>query len=138
MEGNMENRGLNENKSEGKIKILVVDDEEIICDLYKGFFGKLVPDWELIAKETIHDGLNYGLENVEELHALFLDGYLQPGFGWQIAEVLRKEGYKGLIFCVAGQSFDASVPVDKQYLYDGFFKKPIDFLDMVNELKKKF
>jgi DNA-binding NtrC family response regulator len=120
-----------------KKSILAVDDEWQIINVLKDYFEMFVPEWSVTTFLTLKDGLKHALEHKEELDAVLLDGNLFPGFGWEIAEALGAD-YKGVIFCLAGQSFEESVPEEKRNLYSGFFCKPVDYEALIRELKEKF
>jgi DNA-binding NtrC family response regulator len=121
------------------MKILLIDDDKLITGLFVAVLeDKFSSKYEIVAKERFSEGMEYALEHKEEISAVLLDGQIENGFGWQIAEALRLAGYQGIIFSVAGHALSEAVPASKRWPFNAWFQKPVPIDKLTGTLQDEW
>ena len=111
-------------------KVLVVDDEELICDLCQSLFED-----EGIEVKTASNGKDaIELVKSEEFHFILSDIRMPKGDGVQFKKELNKIGNQTPFLFMTGFS-DLSVEQAKELGAIGILKKPFDFDELQEVIK---
>jgi DNA-binding response OmpR family regulator len=116
-------------------KILVVDDDTGVTKLIEASLNLMMPGFEVDLVNHFDVGMEIArTAKIHDYIVVLLDGQINTGHGYDIAEVLRVNGYKGIIFSIAGRAFCDAVPQEKRWLYNGSYQKPVPFHELAGEL----
>jgi len=107
-----------------KKKILVVDDEETIRDLYRQAFE--IKGYTVFTAESAEKALE--ILKQEEFKVMFLDLMLPGMDGLELCREIRKRKIRARIFAVTGHPSVFEVADCRQAGFDGYFTKPISLL----------
>nr|WP_305790379.1 response regulator transcription factor [Calderihabitans maritimus] len=111
-------------------KIMVVDDDENICELVRLYLTK--ENFEVV---VVHDGLT-ALEKIEEeVPSLVILDIMMPGMdGWEVCREIRKMSNLPIIMLSAkGESFDKILGLELGS--DDYVVKPFDPKELVARVK---
>lgn len=116
-------------------KILVIDDDKGVAMVLKEMLESVMPDFQV----DVILRFSLGMEKAKSAEicgysAVLLDGQIDAGHGYDIAEALRANSYKGIIFSIAGRALCDAVPEKKRWLYNGSYQKPVPFHELAGEL----
>jgi DNA-binding NarL/FixJ family response regulator len=116
--------------------ILILEDEELVADVLQSFLEATIPspDIKIVIKPTCQEAIEYGLANLADIKAAYLDGNLPDGHGSEVARKLYDAGYRGPIFSISGQPFEDSVPPPERPLYRKYYQKPIHLGTLSHDL----
>lgn len=121
-----------EEKSEKVLKILIVDDDRIICHLHQNQIKKNRLNCETV---FLHDGekaMKY-LEKKDRFNndfLILLDLNMPVMNGWEFLEKLKERDFRNKIFIVIITSSTIKADLFKAMAYDrviNFFEKPLSF-----------
>lgn len=129
--------------------ILIVEDQPDLADLAKLFIDTAFSpeEYEVVVLDSLAATEEYleVIENYSKIALAFLDGQLEgEKLSYPIAAELRyprkswKSGFAGLIFLMTGKDFNEVVPLKSRGLYNGFYKKPLDWRSITVELIGKW
>lgn len=124
-------------------KILIVDDEDLICDMIGEAFAK--KGYKVSRAATAEEGLH--ILTREDIPVIFLDLNLPGMNGVELCRHIREKGSKAVIYAVTGYSSLFGVAECKQVGFNDFFTKPVklevlfkaaqDAFDNMNQFNKK-
>jgi CheY-like chemotaxis protein len=104
------------------MKVLVIDDEPLIRDIYAEFLALLGHEADLVV--DVHEGL----ARFDPLvHQVVITDFLMPGLtGLEIAEAIREAGHTTPIVLISGS---AAEPDERRAAEAGlrFLRKPVSF-----------
>ncbi|HNZ11736.1 MAG TPA: response regulator [Smithellaceae bacterium] len=111
-----------------KGKILIIDDETSVRELFTGVFTD--EDYEVIATE---DG-NLALEILEQdnIDVIFLDLKLFGMNGIDLCRQIREMKPMSMIFAITGWASLFEIEECRQAGFDDYFEKPLD-MDMLTD-----
>ena len=122
-----------------KQKILLVDDDTGVSDIFVAIFDSgAFPGYEIVVQKKFEEGMGFALDHKGDFCAVLLDGQIEAGQGWQIAEALRLAGYQGIIFSVAGRALCDAVPANKRWAFNGWFQKPVPIRELIGKLQDEW
>ena len=111
------------------MKVLVIDDEPLIRDIYAEFLALLGHEAELVV--DVHEGL----ARFDPLvHQVVITDFLMPGLtGLEIAEAIRRAGHTTPIVLISGS---AEEPDERRAAEVGlrFLRKPVSFAQFKGSL----
>jgi len=105
----------------GEKKILIVDDEESIRDLFKQFFSN--EGYTVTAVETGEEALEL-LKNTN-IQVMFLDLNLPGMNGVELCEKIRMDKPIAVIYAVTGYPSVFELLSCREAGFDDYFKKPV-------------
>ncbi|MFC1814263.1 response regulator [Thermodesulfobacteriota bacterium] len=117
-------------------KILVVDDEEIIRDMFEHAFSQF--GYEVRTAENAEEAMN--VLRKESIMVMFLDLKLPGMSGVDLCKQIRKENQVGIIYAMTGHADLFGLLEWRGAGFDDFFAKPISIemlLEAVQEAFKK-
>ena len=104
------------------MRVLVIDDESLIRDIYAEFLALLGHEADLVV--DVHEGL----ARFDPLvHQIVITDFLMPGLtGLEIAEAIRRAGHTTPILMISGS---AAEPDERRAAETGlcFLRKPVSF-----------
>ena len=109
-----------------KGKILIIDDETSVRELFTGVFTD--EDYEVIATEDV----NLALEILEQdnIDVIFLDLKLFGMNGIDLCRQIREMKPMSMIFAITGWASLFEIEECRQAGFDDYFEKPLD-MDML-------
>ena len=106
-----------------KKKILIVDDELPVRELFKDFFG--ASGYQVLTAEGAENALEI-LRN-EEIDVIFLDLRLFGTNGLELGRQIRREKPLCILFAITGWAGLFEVEECREAGFDDFFIKPVQF-----------
>lgn len=119
-----------------KGKILIVDDEASVRELFSGVF--VDEDYEVIAAEDGNQALD--ILKQENIDVIFLDLKLFGMNGIDLCRQIRETKPVSMIFAVTGWAPLFEIEECREAGFDDYFEKPLDMdilLDVVADAFKK-
>ena len=104
-------------------KILIVDDELPVRELFKDFFG--ASGYQVLTAEGAENALEI-LRN-EEIDVIFLDLRLFGTNGLELGRQIRREKPLCILFAITGWAGLFEVEECREAGFDDFFIKPVQF-----------
>lgn len=118
-----------------KKKILVVDDENCVVEPATGILEGCMPGYQVEGILNFSAGLSLAQSPaIHDFAAVLLDGQINGHGGFEIAEALRANGYKGIIISVTGKFFTEAVPLDKRWCFNAYYHKPAHYHEIAGSL----
>lgn len=118
-----------------KEKILLVDDDPTIVSACKDYLEFVMPGFEVVGVQKFQIGLEMASSpEINDFAVVILDGEINGHGGYELAESLRINGYKGIIVSVTGKPFTTAVPREKRWCFNVFYEKPADYKNLANRL----
>lgn len=105
-----------------KGKILVVDDEASVRELFSGVFAE--EDYEVIAAETGDQALE--ILGRDDIDVIFLDLKLFGMNGIDLCRQIRKTRPVSIIFAITGWAPLFEIEECREAGFDDYFEKPLD------------
>jgi DNA-binding response OmpR family regulator len=120
-------------------KILIIDDDDDVSNVLKELLEKIMFGFQVEVISSFSSAVSMAeSERAQDYDAVLLDGQIKEepvgGHGYDIAEKLRLNGYRGIIFSIAGHAFCDAVPVDKKWCFNGGYQKPVPFRELAGQL----
>jgi CheY-like chemotaxis protein len=117
-------------------KILVVDDEAIVQELFEHFLGKA--GYSVYSAATGEEALE--ILSQESIPVMFIDLGLIPGEmnGFELCEKIRKENPNAIIYALTGYANLFDPQEFLQAGFDNWFAKPINIISIRQALKDVF
>jgi len=115
-------------------KILVVDDEKIILDLFNDLFK--TSGFDVILASGAKEALDI-LEK-EEISLMFLDLKLPGMNGLELCRIIRKNNANSIIYAITGYSSLFEHAECLAAGFDNYFRKPCDPLDLIRAVEDGF
>jgi DNA-binding response OmpR family regulator len=112
-----------------KACILYIDDEIDLLDLAASFFED--EGLPIETSSDFNEALSLIRKNKYDL--IISDAKMPSGSGFELFEIIKKEGYKGKIILVTG-NVDNPEQV-KNLGYDQIIYKPINFAELIDQVK---
>ncbi len=109
-----------------KAKILLIEDEELIRELYADALQHF--DFDLIIVEDGEKGLEKWQQ--ESFNLLITDIGLPGISGWDVIESIRKKNYQVPIIIISGWGKQIEFARGKELNVSHILSKPIDILDL--------
>ncbi|MEI8280631.1 MAG: response regulator [Bacteroidota bacterium] len=105
-------------------KILIIDDEEDLCMLIKGYFLK--NKYDVHIANTLQDGMN----KVKTLSPdiIFLDNNLPDGTGWNMAAQIANDAPNAYINLIS--AYHPTIPKMPAFANFRIIEKPIKIVDL--------
>ena len=119
-----------------KGKILVVDDEASVRELFSGVFAE--EDYEVIAAEDGNQALD--ILKTDNIDVIFLDLKLFGMNGIDLCRQIRETKPVSMIFAITGWAPLFEIEECREAGFDDYFEKPLDMdilLDVVADTFKK-
>ena len=119
-----------------KGKILVVDDEASVRELFSGVFAE--EDYEVIAAEDGSQALD--ILKKDNIDVIFLDLKLFGMNGIDLCRQIRETKPVSMIFAITGWAPLFEIEECREAGFDDYFEKPLDMdilLDVVEDAFKK-
>lgn len=119
-----------------KGKILVVDDEASVRELFSGVFAE--EDYEVIAAEDGNQALD--ILKKDNIDVIFLDLKLFGMNGIDLCRQIRETKPVSMIFAITGWAPLFEIEECREAGFDDYFEKPLDMdilLDVVADAFKK-
>ena len=119
-----------------KAKILVVDDEASVRELFSGVFAE--EDYEVIAAEDGNQALD--ILKKDNIDVIFLDLKLFGMNGIDLCRQIRETKPVSMIFAITGWAPLFEIEECREAGFDDYFEKPLDMdilLDVVADAFKK-
>ncbi len=119
-----------------KGKILVVDDEASVRELFSGVFGD--ENYEVIAAEDGNTALD--ILKQDNIDVIFLDLKLFGMNGIDLCRQIRETKPVSMIFAITGWAPLFEIEECREAGFDDYFEKPLDMdilLDVVEDAFKK-
>lgn len=119
-----------------KGKILVVDDEASVRELFSGVFAE--KDYEVIAAEDGNQALD--ILKKDNIDVIFLDLKLFGMNGIDLCRQIRETKPVSMIFAITGWAPLFEIEECREAGFDDYFEKPLDMdilLDVVADAFKK-
>ncbi len=124
-------------------KLLVVDDEESIRDMFEEAFSRA--GYLVQSAESAEEALE--ILKKENIHVMFLDLNLPGMNGLELSKQLRKDRPMDIIFAVTGYSSLFELAECREAGFDDYFNKPVnlkmllkaaqDAFEKINRWKKR-
>ncbi|MFC1556330.1 response regulator [candidate division KSB1 bacterium] len=115
-------------------KILVVDDEDSIRQLFEEIF--LSAGYDVITVESAEEALDL-LEN-ESIKVMFLDLNLPGMSGIELCKTIRKENKEAYIYAVTGFTNIFGAPECLKAGFNDYFFKPTEIKTLIDTAQKAF
>ena len=114
-------------------RLLVVDDEEEICDFLKSFFE----DRQYLV-ETAHSGVQ-ALEKVKsfEPHIVLLDIQMPEMDGMKALQIIKRENPKIKVIMVTAVETQEKIEEAMRFGADNYITKPLSLEYLENEVQEK-
>ena len=114
-------------------KLLVVDDEEEICDFLKSFFE----DRQYLV-ETAHSGVQ-ALDKVKkfEPHIVLLDIQMPEMDGMKALQVIKREHPKTKVIMVTAVETQEKIEEAMRFGADNYITKPLSLEYLENDVQEK-
>ena len=114
-------------------RLLVVDDEEEICDFLKSFFE----DRQYLV-ETAHSGVQ-ALEKVKsfEPHIILLDIQMPEMDGMKALQIIKRENPKIKVIMVTAVETQEKIEEAMRFGADNYITKPLSLEYLENEVQEK-
>jgi len=119
-----------------KGKILVVDDEASVRELFSGVFVE--EDYEVVAAEDGNQALD--ILKTDDIDVIFLDLKLFGMNGIDLCRQIRETKPVSMIFAITGWAPLFEIEECREAGFDDYFEKPLDMdilLDVVEDAFKK-
>lgn len=119
-----------------KGKILIVDDEASVRELFSGVFSE--EDYEVIAAEDGNQALD--ILQKDSIDVIFLDLKLFGMNGIDLCRQIRETKPVSMIFAITGWAPLFEIEECREAGFDDYFEKPLDMdilLDVVTDAFKK-
>ncbi len=119
-----------------KGKILIVDDEASVRELFSGVFAE--EDYEVIAAEDGNQALD--ILKTDNIDVIFLDLKLFGMNGIDLCRQIRETKPVSMIFAITGWAPLFEIEECREAGFDDYFEKPLDMdilLDIVADAFKK-
>lgn len=119
-----------------KGKILIVDDEASVRELFSGVFAD--ENYEVIAAENGNQALN--ILKQDDIDVIFLDLKLFGMNGIDLCRQIRETKPISMIFAITGWAPLFEIEECREAGFDDYFEKPLDIdilLDVVADAFKK-
>ena len=119
-----------------KGKILIVDDESSVRELFSGVF--MDENYEVVAAEDGNQALD--ILKRDDIDVIFLDLKLFGMNGIDLCRQIRETKPVSLIFAITGWAPLFEIDECRQAGFDDYFEKPLDMdilLDVVRDAFKK-
>jgi DNA-binding NtrC family response regulator len=115
-----------------KRKILIVEDDEAIRDVYHALFFDKFVDHEILLAESITRAKELVfLNSIKSIDVAILDGQLPDGRAWDVVDELIPNGFLGGIIVITG-GFNVPIPDNFIGLIDVIFRKPVPFAPLLS------
>jgi len=115
-------------------KILIVDDEELICDMIGEAFSN--KGYEVRVAASAEEGLE--ILKREDIPVMFLDLNLPGMNGVELCKHIRKKKNRAVIYAITGYSSLFGVSECKKVGFDDFFSKPVKLEVLFKAAKDAF
>jgi CheY-like chemotaxis protein len=115
-------------------KILIIDDEEMICDIVGESFSK--NGYVVRTAGSAEEGLEI-LKN-EDFPVIFLDLNLPVMSGVEMCRHIRKTGSKAVIYAVTGYSSVYGIEACNKAGFNNFFIKPVKLNVLLKAAEEAF
>lgn len=112
-----------------KGKILIVDDEESVRELFKGVFTEA--GYQVVAAEEGHQALD--ILKQDEIDVIFLDLKLFGMNGIDLCRQIRITKPVSMIFAITGWAPLFEIDECREAGFDDYFEKPLD-MDILKEV----
>ena len=114
-------------------RLLVVDDEEEICDFLKSFFE----DRQYLV-ETAHSGVQ-ALEKVKsfEPHIVLLDIQMPEMDGMKALQIIKRENPKIKVIMVTAVETQEKIEEAMRFGADNYITKPLSLEYLENDVQEK-
>ena len=117
-----------------KGKILVVDDENSIRDLFQSVFTEA--DYEVLLAEGAKDALV--ILKIHDIDVIFLDLKLFGMNGIELCRQIRKNKPSSMIYAMTGWSALFEIDECREAGFDDYFEKPMDMDKLLLLVKQAF
>jgi|GEM_PF-7072920 DNA-binding NtrC family response regulator len=108
-----------------KRKILIVEDEKDLMELYLNFFDDEFVDHEKVSVESVAQAKEFlTIVNIRLIDVIILDGSLPDGWAGDVISLLEFRGFGGGIIVVTG-GLKQSLSPDFIDQIAALFKKPV-------------
>lgn len=103
-------------------KILVVDDEQDICDMLEKAFGKA--GYAVHCAESAEEALE--ILRQENIQVMFLDLNLKGRSGVELCQQIRKDNAIAIIYAITGYTSLFELAGCREAGFDDYFTKPVE------------